>query len=91
MTNYFLGAKEQMKHIDIVKNRTACINTVFNSIEEAKNTLKKLEEMAAQRADGRVLDIHEVGVTSHKLRGCVDRILVGLVESQTVSENQLRE
>lgn len=47
--------------------------------------------MAAQRADGRVLDIHEVGVTSHKLRGCVDRILVGLVESQTVSENQLRE
>ena len=45
-----------MKHIDIVKNRTACINTVFNSIEEAKNTLKKLEEMAAQRADGRVLD-----------------------------------
>ena len=56
MTDYFLGAKEQMKHIDIVKNRTACINTVFNSIEEAKNTLKKLEEMAAQRADGRVLD-----------------------------------
>ena len=75
MTNFPFELRKQVKHIDIVKTRTACINNAFTAIETAKLTLSRLEEMAAQRADGKLLDIHTESV---------DRILVGLIESQTI-------
>lgn len=84
MTNFPFELSKQVKHIDIVKTRTACINDAFTAIETAKLTLSRLEEMAAKRADGKLLDIHTVGTTTHSLRNSVDRILVGLIESQTI-------
>lgn len=60
MTNFPFELSKQVKHIDIVKTRTACINNAFTAIETAKLALGRLEKMAAQRADGKLLDIHTV-------------------------------
>ena len=84
MTNFPFELSKQVKHIDIVKTRTASINNAFTAIDTAKHAIRRLAEMATQRADGKLLDIHTVGTTTHALRDSVDRILVGLIESQTI-------
>lgn len=81
MTDFPFELSKQVKHIDIVKTRTACTNKAFTAIESARFILSQLEEMAAQRADGELLDIHAVVSATHSLRGCTDRILAGLIES----------
>lgn len=83
MTGFPVKNKE-ITHTDIVKNRTANLNGAFTAIEEAQTVIRSLEQMATQRADGKCLDIASVAELTHRLRACTDRILVGLVESQTL-------
>lgn len=60
-------------------------------IIKARKVIDQLEEFLAQGSSGKVLDAVELVDAVHKLRGHVDEILIGLVESSALRPKEDRE
>lgn len=80
----FLHGGMEVKHIDIVKNRTEQLNASFKAIAEARTILSRLEAMTGEIAEGKGADISAIAASTSSLRNCTDRILAGMVEAQTI-------
>ena len=68
-------------YLNLVRNKNRKIEEALKAIDDAKQILTKLEGMAGQALDGEEVDVAEVAVQTHALRGATDRILVGMIES----------
>ena len=60
-------------------------------IIKARKVIDQLEEFLSQGSGGKFLDVGELVDVVHQLRGHVDEILIGLVESSAMRPKDDRE
>ena len=77
-----------MTYATFVRKRNQKTEQAFQAIEDAKRILADLEQITVRAADGKLPDIGETAHLTHGLREAVDRILVGIVESATLPNEE---
>ena len=77
-----------MTYATFVRNRNQKTEQASQAIDDAKRILADLEQITVRAADGKLPDIGETAHLTHGLRETVDRILVGIVESATLPNEE---
>ena len=67
--------------VEYMNERNRALTKAGEGIVDARKSLDQLEDVLRGTAMGKFPNIGEVVDTTHKMRGEIDQILIGLVES----------
>ncbi len=74
-----------MSYQSNTKERCYGVSKTLAAVEEAREILARLEYCAERTANKEALNLEDIAAETHRLRDCVDNILIGLVYARSVT------